>query len=261
MRNYTNLSNQDTVEFKTGDLIRRALDQGFDELSRVLHNSSSDLSNTKSEFYRILMIHKENIYSYFIDPELFKINQDSLYNYIYDSKYHFSEEEQLFYEFLIGLCRFEFCLEMVIRFCEHAIKNFDLKPELPESEAVTVCNCSFCTHEAKFWKPLHDKSLEVIKRMSHLATLTDTFNLISFWDMAESFFQYHQSYQTLSQFLVSMQTIPKNPRMLGIAQALHWGGFGGSGAYLKPFMQMDPLMPHRIGYHGKETGDLTSVYR
>ena len=51
-----------------------------------------------------------------------------------------------------------------------------------------------------------------------------------------------------------MQTIPKNPRMLGIAQALHWGGFGGSGAYLKPFMQMDPLMPHRIGYHGKETG-------
>lgn len=57
--------------------------------------------------------------------------------------------------------------------------------------------------------------------------------------------------KTLAQKVVSMRRIPKDPRMLGLAQALHWSGFGGNAQFLKEVegLNIDWLIKHSIDYH------------
>lgn len=72
-----------------------------------------------------------------------------------------------------------------------------------------------------------------------------------FWLLVADTLERRAELKALAQKVVSMRRIPKDKTMLGLAQALHWSGFGGNAQFLKEVdgLNLDWLTGHSIGYH------------
>lgn len=241
--------------------INSSLCSGFKLFDQYFTDKKSSIPSESRIFFDKLLQHKNNIEVYFSNPDAFRDAQELMYQFIYSSDHTFSEEEKLFFEFMLGLCRFEFCLRMVIDFCEFSqTADKDLIP-LFSHLSRPVCECEYCLIKNPFWKSLHALSLLVVSYTSCLIDATDNFQRIDFWMLAFDFFKKDEQQRLLAKYLVSMHFIPKERKILGIAQTLHWGGFGGSGAYIESYPQLVPLLEHRIGYHAKESGGFNQRLR
>lgn len=72
-----------------------------------------------------------------------------------------------------------------------------------------------------------------------------------FWLLVADTLKSKPELEELAKKAVSLRNIPADKSMLGLAQALHWSGFGGNAQFLKEVegLNADWLIKHSIGYH------------
>ena len=232
--------------------ITDSLQEGFESFETYFRQPNN--TQPIDYFFSALTQHIQQEQYYFSGEISFKENQDELYNIIYNHTNKFTMKQKLFFEFLIGLCRFKFCLIMTKNFIVYSQQK--IGSTSPSSIPDNLnCNNEFCQTHHSFWKEFHTLSNQVITGLSQLLKITNQFKNDSFWKLSFSFFNNYPILKKLATQLVSIQFIPKEEtEMMSIAQTLHWGGFGGDGNFIKNISQLIPLLPHCIGYHGKESG-------
>lgn len=233
-------------------MIANSLQQGFQSFEH--YYQQPDNSQPMSRFFSSLTIHSQQHEAYIAGKMDFKAQQNNLYHIMYSNSVALTTPQKLFCEFLIGLCRFKFCLIMTLEFITFSQEKIQSSILISKTDT-PLCSCEYCQINHPFWEDFHTLSYQVISSLSRLIKVTNQFENDSFWTLASAFFNNNPIYKKLAGQLVSIQYIPENEtQMLSIAQTLHWGGFGGDGHIIKNITQLKPLLPHCIGYHGKESG-------
>lgn len=77
-----------------------------------------------------------------------------------------------------------------------------------------------------------------------------------YWQLVNQALKSNPELDALAKKVVSMRYIPGETEILGIAQSLHWSGWGGDGSVLKeiPDLNSPDFLRHIIAWHGGESG-------
>lgn len=73
-----------------------------------------------------------------------------------------------------------------------------------------------------------------------------------YWQLVNQALKSNPELDALAKKLVSMRYVPEETEILGIAQSLHWSGWGGDGSALKeiPELNSPDFLRHVIAWHG-----------
>ncbi len=241
------------------NIIRKALDEGFSLFDEYCETKKSTTPQLSLFFANFLSYQKQLFGNKFFEkPDVFYSEQNKLYSMIYSPEYMHSDEMKLFLEFMLGLCRFYLALKLFLKFSEL------IPPDIAKPSADEIipekCQCLHCKAGSLFWQQLHNVSILCKTRISALILSTNNFQSVSFWDNAEKFFNLFPNLKKLATHIVSMQYVPVDKKFLGLAQVLHFGGFGGNGVLLNKYTELTPLLEHKIGYHDKGTGGFNARF-
>lgn len=249
MENFSQVNQENIKALNNNDLIHAALARGFANFRSYCADDMHQLSDVEKNFFDKLLKHSHRLSEFLYDPEAFKQSQDDLYVYIDKHDQRIDNGQQLFFEFMIGLCRFELASMMTLEFCKFC-DDAIAWPEIATKKTV----------KQDYWSHLHLVAQAMIDAMALLAEHHPDFAATGFWDNAVNYFKQNPLQQQLAKYVVSMHHIPNNTAMLALAQTLHWGGFGGGAEFIKDIAELQPLMDHVISYHAKGEGGFNVRY-
>ena len=199
------------------------------------HNYHHKISNTPLE----------------IKAEVFVKEQSDFYCQVHESS-ELTEEQKLGFEFLLGLERFLIAVEITLKF---AIFLRD-RCELTEFQHLELEEMEKQVHsETRFFKRLaraseaSEKTIDVITEIFRAETPQQ-----SYWQAAKAFYAENTELERLAKALISIHYEPEDACFLGIAQHLHWNGFGGDGKYLT-HEKLKALENQAFYYHGNQTAN------
>lgn len=245
-------------------MIQSALRKGFALFDQHFSQSNMPQGKTStSTFLHLFDMYQQKIINgHFINyPGAFYTTETKLYQNIHSPEYSaFSDEQKLFFEFILGLCRFAISIQLFIRFLHSLVKANILSSPLVNTQH-TACPCSLCAAGSSFWTYLHHISSLGNYHVQALMEQTNELQKIDFLEVADTFFEGHPSLESLAKHVVSMHFIPKEKKFLALAQSLHWNGFGGNGTLLIKYKQLQPLLLHRVGYHTKGVASFNSLLK
>jgi hypothetical protein len=249
MKNYSQVNRENIKVLDKNDLIHAALVHGFSSFRDYCADEMDQLSDVEKNFFDRLLKHNHQLPEFLYDPEVFKQSQDDLYRYIDQHELQIDDGQQLFFEFMIGLCRFELASMMTLEFCKFCDDAINW-PEISSKK----------TAKKGYWSHLHLVAQAMIDAMALLAEHHPDFATTGFWNGAADYFAQNPLQQQLAKYVVSMHHIPNSAAMLALAQTLHWGGFGGGAEFIKDIVELQPLMGHVISYHAKGEGGFNVRY-
>ncbi|WP_139117469.1 class I SAM-dependent methyltransferase [Endozoicomonas atrinae] len=183
--------------------------------------------------------------------EVFVKEQSDFYCRVHESS-ELTEEQKLGFEFLLGLVRFQIAAEIDLKF---AIFLRD-KCELTEFQHLGLEEMEEQVHsETRFFKRLaraseaSEKAIDVITKVFGTEKPQQ-----SYWQAAKDFYAENTELERLAKALISIHYEPENTGFLGIAQHLHWNGFGGDGKYLT-HEKLKAMKNQAFNYHGNQTAN------
>ncbi len=263
MENFVTISGDFSQQAEEAcDLIQSALTQGLNDYD-VYCESGVSTSGKTADIFAVLNLYINKIIAedYLSDPESFFVEQKNIYQQIYSSENTFTVEMRLFLEFMLGLCRFAISMQVFIKYVKYLhVHYLGIVSALMQVNDAPGYSCQHCKCDNVFWSYLHSLAQYGKVTTHEVLRATNNFSLIDFWVSAKQFFIDMPNYEKLAKYLVSMQYVPEDRAMLGLAQMLHWGGFGGSGELLEKHGQLAPLLDHRIGYHAKNDGGFNNLF-
>jgi hypothetical protein len=242
------------------EFIVSSLNDGFDEYDRCLDGEcggffgsrvgsfidhyqgqevqETDLDNEGENFGMLLMAEKiTNGYEKLIYDE--------------EGKRKLSDKQKLFLEFLLGLRSVDLNSRIALVTAKRMVemdsegKYFNLEDkakimalniEEPTKDVVTDLK----------------KSSDVVYVLGNEMQRLFGDNPETYWGLVMDALKSDSDLDQAAIQLVSMRYIPEELEMLGMAQSLHWSGWGGNGAYLEQVHKLnDPqLLKHQIAWHG-----------
>lgn len=181
------------------------------------------------------------------NPEKFEPLQTAFYKRFHEDP-DISDEHKLGLEFLTGLVRFSLATTVTLEFAkylrdEYGVEAFnDLDIQAMEEDIAS---------EPDLLKHL-EKSSDACTPV--IDAITDTFinkklENFTYWEMAREFFAKNPKMDQLAKELVSIQYVPEDQTFLGLAQFLHWNGFGGNGRFIEG-TRVASLASQKLQYHG-----------
>lgn len=236
-------------DIKIRQLIESALSDGLSSYDNYYRDTLPD--NNVHSFINAFENYQSNIFSaiFLENPAAFHLEQDKLYQEIYALNNNFSDQEKLFFEFILGLCRFALAIKIMMAFARHCVESYAFIT-LPQERIDQLSD----DNGSDFWSRLRHIALLGKQYMHALINATDNYKKIDFWDTTRGFFNRCHNLEQLAKYLASMQYVPQDKKFIGMAQILHWGGFGGSGEFIEKYTRLQALLAHRIGYHDRESG-------
>ncbi|WP_419835620.1 hypothetical protein [Endozoicomonas atrinae] len=183
--------------------------------------------------------------------EVFVKEQSDFYCQVHESS-ELTEEQKLGFEFLLGLERFLIAVEITLKF---AIFLRD-RCELTEFHHLELEEMEEQVHsETRFFKQLaraseaSEKAIDVITKVFGTEKPPQ-----SYWQAAGVFYAESTELERLAKDQISIHYEPEDQDFLGIAQHLHWNGFGGDGKYLT-HEKLKALENQAFNYHGNQTAN------
>lgn len=184
-----------------------------------------------SEIHRV----RDNICEdiYFNNPTNFKKDQDFLYKLIYTLIA--SDEMIVFYEFCIGLLRFDIAVR---------IFNSFLKDKTNKS--------LFKDKNQKSWFQHLDYLGKVLSEIYDEIHKNDLYKdgYYNYWLLLNSYLNDNINLSQLAGYITDIHYIPKDKIYVSLSQILHWKGWGGDGEVLFSVFNKDfpNLLNHAINY-------------
>ncbi|MCK5284299.1 MAG: hypothetical protein KAJ86_01790 [Alphaproteobacteria bacterium] len=189
------------------------------------------------------------------NPEAFEPLQTAFYKRFHKDP-NISDEHKLGLEFLTGLVRFSIATRITLKFAKH----------LHDEHGVEAFNALDIETLETSITDAPDLLIR-LQKCSEACTptidaITDTFinNKLgdrTYWEAAKDFFEQNPNLDALAKELVSIQYVPEEQTFLGLAQFLHWNGFGGNGRFLEG-TRIEPLTAQKLQYHGGDDAETTN---
>ena len=164
-----------------------------------------------------------------------------------------TEEQKLGFEFLLGLERFLIAVEITLQFAIYLRDQCGLAEEfqhlnIEDMEATIRKEPSFF-NQLRHASEASEKAIDVITKVFGSEKPPQ-----SYWQAAKAFYVEKPLCKQLAKSLISIHYEPENAGFLGIAQHLHWNGFGGDGKYLM-HKKLKGMENQAFNYHGNQTAD------
>jgi hypothetical protein len=228
------------------DFIKETLAERFERYQAYLANPKHSSTKAASRFYHTLAeVHDAIMQQQFLlKPSLFQTQQTCLFTIIYDANNKFTNADKLFFEFLIGLTRFSLALTLSSLYFSNLNVDKKIDFQLPP---ITDSFLDYLYESAKRNETL----------VNQVAKHTHDFASIDFWQSAADFFTANPKLEKLARLLTAIHYVPNDSHdreIIGLAQMLHWNGFGGSGELIQHIDLLQPLLNHCVGYHKRHLG-------
>lgn len=240
------------------EFIVSALNDGFSEYDKCFEGEKngffgeriSDIIENYANWH--IEVGSEEDQNYLLGFLAEKINL-GYEEFIYDEKgvKELSDKEKLFLEFLLGLRAIDLNVRIALATVKKMVEmdaegQYFTQDDKDKLLALSLENPG-------------DDVISDLKKSSDVTYVLGNEMQRIFGDDAETYWllvadaiKTDKYFEQAAKKIVSMRYIPEELEMLGIAQALHWSGWGGNGAFLEQVPKLnDPLLlRYVIGWHG-----------
>jgi|CXWL01.1.fsa_nt_gi SAM-dependent methyltransferase len=241
------------------DFIDDALFSGLHELEWVENgylDHESSFSNTIDDIVCIFQaIHHNPNPQQLLQP---CERLEHMFERIHADEAGFSDTQKLFLEFLIGLVYVEMNvivhLEVAKKMTTVDGRDEYMSPEIKEKIHALQVEVTDGTKMLEQMRSTEQVAFELGNafQQNFDKQVDEADNKKSpegYWELTAQVMKDCPQLEAIARRILSMRYIPNNTRILGIAQALHWSGFGGNGNYTNFHDDLKPFSRHSIGFH------------
>lgn len=172
---------------------------------------------------------------------------------IYDEegKRNLSDKQKLFMEFLLGLRSVYFNARIALATAKRMVERDEDGKYFKAEDKATIMDLAIDEPTLDVVTDLK-KSSDVVYVLGNEMQRLFGHDPENYWSLVMDAMKSDSDLDQAAKNLVSMRFVPEDLEILGMAQSLHWSGWGGNGAYLEQVTKLsDPqLLKHQIAWHG-----------
>ncbi|MBI4231857.1 hypothetical protein HY605_01380 [Candidatus Peregrinibacteria bacterium] len=230
------------IDAEQNELLKRAFDQGLRLLAQFERGDLRS-GDPRSSRFEAIKAARERVRGDENFAEKGALIRE-LFGGIHNGHAHLTDAEKLFFEFLIGLLRFDLSAQMSVEVMARIFPEEDQRIDgFREGFRGDISGAIGSLHvadEAAFWTG---------------SILNERFGNEPevFWQKMDEIMAADPDLTEAAKLLTSLHEVPEDKSILTIAQVLHWQGFGGNGDFLRQFPELEFLARQAIAYNSGQT--------
>ena len=232
-----NATEADSIAIEQEEFCRRALEKGVEALRKFEAGDKLD------EGVNLAFVHIREAFGQMLESDFsfedVAMHLKELLDFV--DGLEVSDSEKLFLEFLVGLLRFNLATRLSLRVSEEMLEDRSAVAVDVDSEAGFL----------EGMKVVEALAYEVICDLQRVYGKEDPFK---FWSKLEGILNGDEELLNAAKILCSLQNVPKDKRLMSMAQVLHWNGVGGNGELLKDVPSLEFMVRQSISYFGDASG-------